>query len=265
MITKDGSRIEYSDIKNYVYDATNPPVAIIWKSSDWNRGVSARGVSVANADSDIVFANKNTSGYDLYVDELANLKCGEGAWNLIKQADPSGAANPSINYPAYNWVNTFAADYNSFISDGWYLPASDEVLSLACVSYDGLGKSAQKAKAKYGFFVNDVNGVVNGSFNAVAESWTNFMTCHLLTNNEIEIISFLDYGSNGKMVNLGTVYYSSKNKRDNVDSLRIYHWGLLNSSSIYNSGIKELNDNTPATVADKPMIVGFRKFYKNKH
>ena len=51
---------------------------------------------------------------------------GSGNWAVIETADPDGSASPGINYPAFNWCNTYGVKVRGS-SSGWYLPAFTEL------------------------------------------------------------------------------------------------------------------------------------------
>ena len=57
---------------------------------------------------------------------------GSGNWAVVKTADPSGSASPGINYPAFNWCNTYGVKVRGS-SSGWYLPAFTELRPIAGV------------------------------------------------------------------------------------------------------------------------------------
>ncbi|MEE3412073.1 MAG: SUMF1/EgtB/PvdO family nonheme iron enzyme, partial [Treponema sp.] len=55
---------------------------------------------------------------------------GSGNWDVIKTEDPTGSASPGINYPAFNWCNTYGVKVRGS-SSGWYLPAYTELRPIA--------------------------------------------------------------------------------------------------------------------------------------
>ena len=55
---------------------------------------------------------------------------GSGNWAVIQAADPDGSASPGINYPAFNWCNTYGVKVRGS-SSGWYLPAFTELRPIA--------------------------------------------------------------------------------------------------------------------------------------
>lgn len=57
---------------------------------------------------------------------------GSGNWDVIKTEDPTGSASPGINYPAFNWCNTYGVKVRGS-SSGWYLPAYTELRPIAGV------------------------------------------------------------------------------------------------------------------------------------
>lgn len=62
---------------------------------------------------------------------------GSDNWSKICNRDPEGTADSVVaeNYPAFNWVNSYAATYGltgTDFEDGWYMPSVEEL----CILHD---------------------------------------------------------------------------------------------------------------------------------
>ncbi len=55
---------------------------------------------------------------------------GSDNWSAVCAADASGAADPEFYYPAFNWVNNYAANHGitGDLASGWYMPSIVELL-----------------------------------------------------------------------------------------------------------------------------------------
>ena len=54
---------------------------------------------------------------------------GSDNWDYICSVDPEGTANAAVNYPAFNWVNTYNETYKSKLGaarPAWYMPSIAE-------------------------------------------------------------------------------------------------------------------------------------------
>lgn len=58
---------------------------------------------------------------------------GSDNWEYISSIDPEVTANAATNYPAFNWVNNYAATYaltGTDMEEGWYIPSIAELCTL---------------------------------------------------------------------------------------------------------------------------------------
>lgn len=58
---------------------------------------------------------------------------GSDNWSIIQRDDPDGSANAATNYPAWNWINTYAEKNGlseTNFKDGWYMPSLPELCVL---------------------------------------------------------------------------------------------------------------------------------------
>ena len=124
IIFSDGSFEDYSDNLTLTEVQKASAVAVIFclasdSPSGKTLGVGLRetsGLAWAASDTTGVTKNFTTSDND-----------GSGNWAVIQAADPSGSANASTNYPAFNYANTYTAEG---YEHGWYLPAINELKKL---------------------------------------------------------------------------------------------------------------------------------------
>ena len=78
---------------------------------------------------------------------------GSDNWAEICKMDSMAAANAEENYPAFNWVNNYAAENSLFgeFADGWYLPTAVE---LRILHHDEIGIVNAALKVAGGMTIN---------------------------------------------------------------------------------------------------------------
>ena len=145
--TEDIGKIVLSDgtlvAKEEFNSSTMKPVAVIAGFKNNGRDVIAIGLKCSS--SALVWAKKGTIGYntnftELYTDQSYDYDLEEyiitgnvdGAynWDYICSVDPEGTQDAAINYPAFNFANTygeFAGLTGTKYTDGWYLPTIAEL------------------------------------------------------------------------------------------------------------------------------------------
>ena len=75
-----------------------------------------------NEASPLKWATHGTTGYITEFNTSDSI--GEGNWAVIQAADSSGAAMASINYPAFNYADTYSV---TGYTSGWFLPSAEEL------------------------------------------------------------------------------------------------------------------------------------------
>ena len=127
-------------------DPANPPVAVVYKTNAYGGAIG-----VALHRSHLPWAKRNTTGYNtkfegivctpsvLYQTEAAASATftgdtdGSDNWDYICSVDPEGTANAAVNYPAFNWVNTYNETYKSKLGSArpaWYMPSIAELCEV---------------------------------------------------------------------------------------------------------------------------------------
>ena len=127
-------------------DPANPPVAVVYKTN-----VYGGAIGVALHRSHLPWAKRNTTGYNtkfegivctpsvLYQTEAAASATftgdtdGSDNWDYICSVDPEGTANAAVNYPAFDWVNTYNETYKSKLGSArpaWYMPSIAELCEV---------------------------------------------------------------------------------------------------------------------------------------
>ena len=127
-------------------DPANPPVAVVYKTNAYGGAIG-----VALHRSHLPWAKRNTTGYNtkfegivctpsvLYQTEAAASATftgdtdGSDNWDYICSVDPEGTANAAVNYPAFDWVNTYNETYKSKLGSArpaWYMPSIAELCEV---------------------------------------------------------------------------------------------------------------------------------------
>ena len=100
-------------------------VAYVGKTGVTGGGTPGKTYMVGLDQGNCKWAQEGTTGY--LCEMITDLDKGEINWASIQSADPTGAANPAVRYPAFNYCNTYsAAGYTS----GWFLPSYRELFRL---------------------------------------------------------------------------------------------------------------------------------------
>ena len=100
-------------------------VAYVGKTGVTGGGTPGKTYMVGLDQGNCKWAQEGTTGY--LCEMITDLDKGEINWASIQSADSTGAANPAVYYPAFNYCNTYsAAGYTS----GWFLPSFRELYRL---------------------------------------------------------------------------------------------------------------------------------------
>jgi len=122
IIFSDRSFEDYSDDLTLTEVQKASAVAVIFYiGGNSNLGERVLGVGLRET-SGLAWAASDTTGVTKNFTTSDN--DGSGNWAVIQAADPSGSANASTNYPAFNYANTYTAEG---YEDDWYLPAINEL------------------------------------------------------------------------------------------------------------------------------------------
>ena len=136
------SKDEYTAI-----DSTNPPVGIICGSNSY--GVPQM-IALHTNGSGLSWAESDSTGYNTKFEGIicTPSQTGSGAaqtatftgdsdgsdnWEYICSIDPDGTANTAVNYPAFNWVNTYNTTYAAKLGSArpsWYMPSLAELCEV---------------------------------------------------------------------------------------------------------------------------------------
>ncbi|WP_315327174.1 DUF4959 domain-containing protein [Treponema socranskii] len=126
-------------------DPANPPIAVVCRNL---YGIPF-GVALHKGNS-LPWAEYNTTSY---ATQFEGIVCtpsqtesgaaltatftgdtdGSDNWDYICSVDPEGTANAAVNYPAFNWVNTYNETYKSKLGaarPAWYMPSIAELCEL---------------------------------------------------------------------------------------------------------------------------------------
>lgn len=137
IILTDGSVVKAKDFT--AVDDKNYPIAVIAGYKDNGK---AFGIGVHRSNSPLQWATENSAGYTARVadtvctqnsvSEFAGDRDGIDNWEAVCAIDEKGAANAAENYPAFDFVNTYARIYNlsGAYSSGWYMPSIAELCEV---------------------------------------------------------------------------------------------------------------------------------------
>lgn len=125
IVFSDGSATSYSESLTLSDMQKAAAVAVIYYTEPVggiNLGTKNLGVGLKQTK--VAWSPNTADSYDVKFSLSEN--DGSGNWTVIQNADPSGSASPGINYPAFNWCNTYGVKVRGS-SSGWYLPAFQEL------------------------------------------------------------------------------------------------------------------------------------------
>ena len=135
------------DKDSFTLTTSNPPVAVVC-------GTNAYGVAIGIAlhkGSSLQWAKDKTTGYSTKFEGIVCTPSrshtsgaaawatftgdtgGSDNWDYICSVDPEGTANAAVNYPAFDWVNTYNETYKSKLGSArpaWYMPSIAELCEV---------------------------------------------------------------------------------------------------------------------------------------
>ena len=131
------------DKDSFTLTASNPPVAIVCGTSAYGAAIGIalhKGISLQ-------WAKDKTTGYNTKFEGIICTPSavfiraatftgdmdGSDNWDYICSVDPAGTANAAVNYPAFNWVNTYNTTYASKLGaarPAWYMPSIAELCEV---------------------------------------------------------------------------------------------------------------------------------------
>ena len=145
----DGSATPYSETLTLTKEQKAAAVAVIFYAGSTSGVLGAKtlGVGLKNtAGSGLEWAHYGTTGYTT---NFTDIQCepstrkaetatftgdldGSDNWAKVCAVDKTAAANAATNYPAFNWVNSYASTYSlsSNYTSGWYLPTIAELCMM---------------------------------------------------------------------------------------------------------------------------------------
>ena len=163
IVLKDGTFIPYSKDLTLTDEQKTNAIAVIFYAGNKSDTLGARTLGVGlktskddeydkiTAIEDRMFKNldyyrgtplqwapKGTTGYNINFTQTASADFGEGDldgsdnWDIICKRDSNAQSTAATNYPAFNWVNTYASRYGitGMYADGWYMPTTSELITV---------------------------------------------------------------------------------------------------------------------------------------
>lgn len=163
IVLKDGTFIPYSKDLTFTDEQKANAIAVIFYAGNKSDTLGARTLGVGlktskddeydkiTAIEDRMFKNldyyrgtplqwapKGTTGYNINFTQTASADFGEGDldgsdnWDIICKRDSNAQSTAATNYPAFNWVNTYASRYGitGMYADGWYMPTTSELITV---------------------------------------------------------------------------------------------------------------------------------------
>lgn len=163
IVLKDGTFIPYSKDLTLTDEQKKNTIAVIFYAGNKSDTLGARtlGVGLKTSKDDeydkitaienkdfnhldyyrgtpLQWAPKGTTGYNINFTQTASEDFGEGDldgsdnWDIICKRDSNAQSTAATNYPAFNWVNTYASRYGitGMYADGWYMPTTSELITV---------------------------------------------------------------------------------------------------------------------------------------
>ncbi|QSH93224.1 DUF1566 domain-containing protein [Treponema medium] len=135
------------DKGGYTINSSNPPVGIICGSNSYKAPLM---IALHTSGSGLEWAKDGSTGYNKKFEGIIcrPSQTGSGAaqtatftgdtdgsdnWAYICSIDPDGTANAAVNYPAFNWVNTYNTTYADKLGSArpsWYMPSLAELCEV---------------------------------------------------------------------------------------------------------------------------------------
>ena len=192
-------------------DPANPPIAVVCGKSVYGIAI---GVALHKSPSGLSWAKDKTTGYTTKFEGIictpsvagsgaaatatfTGDKGGSDNWDYICSVDPEGTANAAVNYPAFDWVNTYNETYKSKLGaarPAWYMPSIAEL----CEVY--------KNKAAINASLSKIKGL--DSSYADATLGTNyFWSSSQISDSDSN--AWLTYFGNGDIYGYPKYYYNS--------------------------------------------------------
>ena len=148
IILTDGTKVSVTEVSTYTIDELNKPIGVI-ASAPYGGGVG-KAIGLQKSASSLMWAPEDTTGYNT---KFTNIVCepsqfGTGAaltatftgdtdgsdnWAEICAVDPEGTQDAAINYPIFNFANTYgttAGLTGTGYESGWYVPSIAELCEV---------------------------------------------------------------------------------------------------------------------------------------
>lgn len=137
IILADGSIVKETDLT--AIDSNNVPIAVI---AGFQEDGMALGIGAHRSDAPLQWASDDSAGYAM---NFKNIVCtqdsefdfsgdkdGTDNWNEICTQDQEDTTDAEVNYPAFHFVNTYAASYglSGDFAVGWYMPSIEELCDI---------------------------------------------------------------------------------------------------------------------------------------
>jgi len=137
IILADGSTVKDADLT--IVDSSNAPIAVI---AGFRADGTAFGVGVHRSGTPLQWASDDSAGYAASFTDTVCIqesefgfsgdKDGSDNWDVICAQDGGDTADDAANYPAFHFVNTYAAAYDltGDYAFGWYMPSISELCEI---------------------------------------------------------------------------------------------------------------------------------------
>jgi len=148
IILTDGTKVSVAEVSTYTIDESNKPIGVIVSTS--YGGGTGKAIGLQKSASELMWAPSGTTGYNT---KFTNIVCkpsefasgaaltatftgdteGSDNWEEICAVDPTATENAEINYPAFNFANTYGTTAGLTGTDyetGWYVPSIAELCEV---------------------------------------------------------------------------------------------------------------------------------------
>lgn len=135
-----GTKLAPTEVGDIVYSDGSASPSSVETLNDTQKGAAAavifsvsgsvkKGVGLQESSTKLKWVRNSTQVAGCNIKLNTSDTDGSGNWAIVQAADPDGAANVALDYPAFYYANTYGVSIGG-VSTGWYIPAKEESISL---------------------------------------------------------------------------------------------------------------------------------------
>ena len=243
IVLKDGTFIPYREDLTLTDEQKANAIAVIFYAGNRSDTLGARtlGVGLKTSKDDeydkttaielydiryyrgtpLQWAPKDTVGYNINFTQtfsgyfLKGDLDGSDNWDIICSIDSNAQSTAATNYPAYNWVNTYASRYGitGKYADGWYMPTISELITVFSSEVaNKIMDVFEKIDGSLSLFKEENGTFQDENFGCSLEQGKYWSSSHYYPNYVTEYISVAGYEYNEEGYHSDYSYYEEKNE-----------------------------------------------------